>query len=57
MVTQNLLPLLRSVDAFEVEEEASDSKLLKVREAGLYQVEMISTLAAWGKNRSTVRGK
>ena len=57
MVTQNLLPLLRSVEAFEVEEEASDLKLLKVREAGLYQIEMISILAAWGKNRSTVRWK
>ena len=57
MVTQNLLPLLRSVDAFEVEEKTSDSKLLKVREAGLYQVEIISILSAWGKNRSTVRGK
>ena len=57
MVTQNLLPLLRSVDTFEVEEEASDSKLLKVGEAGLYQIEMKSTLVTWGKYRSTVRGK
>ena len=57
MVSQNLLPLLRSVDTFEVEEEASDSKLLKVGEAGLYQIEMKSTLVTWGKYRSTVRGK
>ena len=37
MVTQSLLPLLRLVEAFEVEEKASDSKLGKVGEAGLYR--------------------
>ena len=36
-ILQNFIPLLRHVEDFEVEDKASDLRLQKVKEEGLYQ--------------------